>query len=398
VYESGAQAEDIRTDEAFGRLARFNQGVIDSLPANLCVLGERGVIVAVNRAWREFAKANLGRSEALGPGTNYLAACDVVEGDDRETALKAGEGIRSVISGRSETFVLEYPCDSPCVSRWFELRATRFVDGGWIHAVVTHTDVTNRKRVEREILALNTGLEHRVEERTAELRRTIQELEGFSYTVSHDLRAPLRAIDGFSAKLELESGQRLDEEGRRLVGIVRRDARRMGRLIDDLLEYSRANRHPCVCVPVPMEPLVRSVWAEVLPAEDDGRSDLVVGALPEAWCDPTLIRRVVLNLLSNAVKFSETAARRHVEVSGRERDGGTEYLIRDNGVGFDMAYGEKIFGVFEQLETAGEYDGTGIGLALVKRLVERLGGTVSASSQLGAGAEIGFWIPGRPSG
>jgi signal transduction histidine kinase len=147
-----------------------------------------------------------------------------------------------------------------------------------------------------------------------------------------------------------------------------------------------------------MVTLVRSVWAEVLPAEDDGRSDLVLGDLPDAWCDPTLIRRVVLNLLSNAVKFSGTAARRRVEVSGRERDGGVEYLVRDNGVGFDMAYVEKLFGVFEQLHGAGEYDGTGIGLALVKRIVERFGGTVSASGQPGAGAEIGFWLPGKAPG
>jgi two-component system NtrC family sensor kinase len=173
VYGSGTEAETSQRDEAFGRLARFNQGVIDSLPASLCVLGERGVIVAVNRAWREFARANMGRPDALGPGTNYLAVCDAAEGDDRDTARKAAQGIRSVIAGRSEVFVLEYPCDSPRASRWFELRVTRFVDGGWIHAVVTHTDMTNRKRVEDEIRAVNAELERRVEAQTAEPRHTV---------------------------------------------------------------------------------------------------------------------------------------------------------------------------------------------------------------------------------
>ena len=397
MYESGPEAETFQREEAFGRLARFNQGVIDSLPANLCVLGERGVIVAVNRAWREFAKANTGRSEGLGPGTNYLAVCDAADGDDRDTARKAAEGIRSVISGRSEVFVLEYPCETPGGCLWFDLRATRFADGGWVHAVVTHTDVTSRKKAEDEILALNVELGKRVEARTTELNCTLGELEEFSHTLSHDLRAPLRAIDGFSAKLERDFGERLGEEGRRLIGVVRKDATRMGRLIDELLDYTGASRHPFSCKSVAMGPLVRSVWDEVLPS-DDSRSDLVMGALPEAWCDPVLIRRVVQNLLSNAVKFSEASERRRVEVSGRERNGGTEFLVRDNGVGFDMEHREKLFGVFEKVHAAGEFEGAGIGLALVQRIVQRLGGTVSASGEAGAGAEFGFWIPGKPPG
>ena len=132
--------------------------MIDSLPFNLCVLGERGVIVAVNRAWREFAKANGGRPGAAGPGTNYLAVCAAAEGEDKEFAGAASQGIRDVISGKIEVFVLEYPCDGPGCSRWFELRASRFVDEGWTHAVVTHTDVTSRKRADEKIRELSTVL------------------------------------------------------------------------------------------------------------------------------------------------------------------------------------------------------------------------------------------------
>jgi signal transduction histidine kinase len=234
-------------------------------------------------------------------------------------------------------------------------------------------------------------LEQRVAERTAALDAAYKELESFSYSVSHDLRAPLRAVDGFARMLEEDYGARLDDEGRRLLGVVRSSSQRMSQLIDDLLAFSRVGRQSLGKRHVDMTALAREVVA-VLTHGAPASIDLF--PLPPAMADGTLLRQVWVNLVDNALKYSGKRPDARVEIGGREEPGRLVYWVRDNGVGFDMRYAEKLFGVFQRLHGADEFPGTGVGLAIVQRVVARHGGSVWAEARPGEGACFYFSLPG----
>ncbi len=250
------------------------------------------------------------------------------------------------------------------------------------------------RRSEQRYRELSVELEKRVQERTAQLQEANRELEAFSYSVSHDLRAPLRAIDGFSRMILEDQGERFDPEARRLLGVVSANARRMAQLIDDLLRFSRLGRSEMQRTTVDMGGLVRAVFAEVVPDPDArARIDVRAGSLPSVEADLALLRQVWVNLLSNAVKFSASRERPVIEVAG-EVDGPTAvYSVKDNGAGFDMAYSGNLFGVFQRLHRPSEFEGTGVGLALVKRIVLRHGGRVWAEGAVGHGATFSFSLP-----
>jgi signal transduction histidine kinase len=244
-------------------------------------------------------------------------------------------------------------------------------------------------RLLEKVRAHASELEERVLERTAELEATNKELESFSYSVSHDLRAPLRAVDGYARMLEEDHAARLDEEGRRLLGVVRSSSLRMGQLIDDLLAFSRLGRQQPARRPLDMAQLAREVAGELGP----GGERVQVGALPAANADPALIRQVWSNLIGNALKYSGKRSDSRVEVGGQEDPEESVYWVRDNGVGFDPRYAAKLFGVFQRLHKAEEFPGTGVGLAIVQRVVTRHGGRVWAESKLGEGACFYFSLP-----
>jgi len=255
-------------------------------------------------------------------------------------------------------------------------------------------DITERKRAEEEIIRLNVDLERRVCERTAQLEASNKELEAFSYSVSHDLRAPLRAIEGFSAMVVEDYGGRLDAEGQRLLGVIRANAKRLSRLIDDLLAFSRTGRSAMKCSRLNMREMARSVFEEIVGAPGARkRIDFMVGELPEAEGDAALLRQVWVNLLSNAVKFSSLKEQCVIEVAGTLEGNQIVYHVRDNGAGFDMQYAGKLFGVFQRLHAADQFEGTGIGLALVQRIVTRHGGRVWAHGELEQGATFSFSLP-----
>lgn len=240
--------------------------------------------------------------------------------------------------------------------------------------------------------ALNEDLEKRVGERT-------RELESFSYSISHDLRAPLRAINGYSRILIENYAGRLDEEGRRLLGRVCGNAVRMGQLIDDMLQFSRLGQQEPAMAVIDMENLVRSVFADLQASIAGRKVQLAIGALPPAMGDAALIRQVLVNLLTNAVKFTQPRDVASIEVSGSLEEGLGVYCVRDNGVGFDMQYAGKLFGVFERLHRQDEFEGTGIGLAIVKRVVTRHGGRVWAEGRLNEGTAVYFTLPqGKAAG
>ena len=250
------------------------------------------------------------------------------------------------------------------------------------------------RRAERVLRELNLSLEERVEARTHELQDANDELESFAYSVAHDLRAPLRAIDGFSEILSYEKSSLLDEEGLRLLGVVRDNARLMAMLIEDLLELSRIGRGEMKRTTCDMEAMARAVILDLEKEVTDPTRRVSVGPLPAAIGDPVLVRQVWVNLLSNAFKFSSSGEGSAViEVLGSVDGADRVYSVKDNGVGFDMAYTHKLFNVFERLHDREEFEGTGIGLSIVKRVVERHGGRVWGEGMVGEGATFHFALP-----
>lgn len=255
----------------------------------------------------------------------------------------------------------------------------------------TVVDLTERDRAEKEVRRLNAELEHRIADRTTELAAANQELEAFCYSVSHDLRAPLRSMDGFARALVEDYGNLLPAEGLRYAEKIENAARRMGQLIDDLLALSKLTRAKLEKKPVNTNELVDTIV-------DDIRSEypsalIEVQELPPCQGDHALLKQVWINLISNALKFSAKKEKPRVEVGGAQEGRFITYFVRDNGAGFDMAYAHKLFGVFQRLHRMEDFHGTGVGLAIVQRVVHRHGGSVRAEASPGAGATFYFAIP-----
>lgn len=284
--------------------------------------------------------------------------------------------------------------------------SSRLVDvRGEPHVLSVVHDVTERnaarealERSAREIRELNAGLERRVAERTAELTEKNRELEAFVHSIAHDLRAPLRAIDGFSGILEEEHAARLGDEGRRLLERVRGGARRMDRLLRDLVEYARAGSAGLRHERVDLGELARSAFEDVVPADSRGGFRFEVGELPVVHGDAALLRVVLRHLLANAARSTAARPGECVEVRGRIEAGQVVCEVVDDGVGFDPAHAGRLFRVFERLHAGEGGDGTGIGLAIVRRIVERHGGSVRAEGRPGRGATFAFSLPVREEG
>lgn len=250
-------------------------------------------------------------------------------------------------------------------------------------------DRLRQMAAERDLEAANHGLEAR----RRELEAANRELEEFSYSMSHDMRTPLRAIDGFARLLEEEHAAQLDAEGMRLLGVVRSNAVRMGCLIDDILRFLRVARQRMACEEVDMARLAREACDEIRTGVPERRIRMEIGALPPARGDREMLRRVFLNLLSNAVKFSPPGRETLIEVGGEAKEGENAYFVRDHGVGFDMKYVDKLFRVFERVHRTGQFEGSAVGLAIVKRIVARHGGRVWAEGKEGEGATFHFALP-----
>ena len=254
--------------------------------------------------------------------------------------------------------------------------------------------IVGQQRRAAEDAEAKAELERRVAERTAELQHSNQELESFSYSVSHDLRTPLRAIDGFAAILDEDHREAIGAAGRQHLATIRRNTQRMARLIDDLLDFARLGRTPIATRTIDMDALVRDVIRDLRGLLADAeKAEINLHTLPAAEGDATLLRQVWVNLLSNALKFSAGQDHPRIEIGGESAGDQCAYYIRDNGVGFDMNYDDKLFGVFQRLHGVDEFPGSGVGLAIVKRIVARHGGGVSAESVVGAGATFRFTLP-----
>ena len=255
------------------------------------------------------------------------------------------------------------------------------------------TDNSARKQAEDDIRKLNADLERRVQERTAALNAANHEMEAFSYSVSHDLRAPLRGMDGYVRMLQEDCADRLDAEGNRMLGVISGEAKRMGQLIDDLLAFSRLGRQDMESAAVDMTDLARAVFVNLTQSTPQATPHFDLKALPPARGDRAMLRQVFVNLLSNAIKFTRHQPAPAIEVGGQSDDGVTTFYVKDNGVGFDQKFQHKLFGVFQRLHSEEEFEGTGVGLALVQRVIHRHGGKIWADGKVGEGAIFYFTLP-----
>ena len=364
--------------------ARF-RNMADHAPVMLWMTDATGACTYLSKGWYDFT----GQSEGAGLGNNWRTAVhpdDVRSATDIQTrATHDHTPYRNEFRLRRQDG--EY--------RWTLNSATARVDpsGEFLGHIGCVLDITESKQVEEEMRRFNQQLEQRVQERTAALVEANKELESFSYSVSHDLRAPLRHIMGFAQLLESRSLEHLDATARRHVKTIAEAARQGGKLVDDLLEFSRMGRAELKKAQVSLRELVAEVRRELAPEAEGRKVQWRVGDLPEVQADPALLRLVLKNLLSNALKYSRTREEAIIEVWATERAGELEVAVRDNGVGFEMQYVDKLFGVFQRLHRPEQFEGTGIGLANVRRIIARHGGRTWAESVVGQGATFHFTLP-----
>lgn len=365
-----------------GLLQHRFEAFMNNSPAITFIKDRGGYYLYLNRPLHGFSP-----EELLGKRDEDWAPEPVARRSHEQESevLKTGRSMQTVEivpgqQGQTEYYlVLRFPLEIP--------GGRRFLGG-------VAVDISDRMRAEEEVRRLNDQLERRVAERTGQLERANQELESFSYSVSHDLRTPLRAIDGFARILLEDYYSQLDEEGRRLLNVVRENTARMAELIQDLLAFSRLSRQNLTFTDnLNLTDLARRSFQEATAPVSERQIVFQAATTPTASGDPSMIRQVLANLMTNAVKFTAPRETASIEFGGYSEGSRAVYYVRDNGVGFDMRYSEKLFRVFQRLHHHNEFEGTGVGLAIVKRIVERHGGEVWAESEPGKGSTFYFSLP-----
>jgi PAS domain S-box-containing protein len=369
--------------------ANFLRLVVNSIPDFVFWKDRNSVYMGCNNAFA--------RAAGVDSPDEIVGKTDYDLGWKKEESDYFVEVDRQVMeSNQTRYHIIEPQLQAGGKQTWLETCKVPLHDeqGQVIGVLGTYLDITERKQAEDEIRQLNTSLDQRVSERTAQLEAVVSELDAFSYSVSHDLRAPLRAVDGFSRILADDFAERLDDEGRRILGVIRGETQRMGQLIDDLLTFSRLGRQQIEEEQIDMRQLAQSVFDALAEHGPGQHLRLDLRDLPSARGTKSMIRQVWVNLIGNAIKFTREREVGEIEIGALPGEGGWPvYYVKDNGAGFDMRYVDKLFGVFQRLHTQQEFAGTGVGLALVQRIVQRHGGRIWAEAQVRQGATFYFTLP-----
>lgn len=377
-------AERERADSALRESEARYRSLVEGTAQIIWVADAQGMIAGPAPSWQAYT----GQSNAEVQGEGWARA---LHPDDAHPALQAW---RAAIEAQS-VFEYEYRIRSRDGEyRWFSVRGVpvRRDDGTVREWVRICSDIDGRRRAEEEVRRLNEMLEVKVRERTAQLEETNRELEAFSYSVSHDLRAPVRAVDGFSQALIEDYGDHADEGMRRYMDRIRSAAQHMGQLIDDLLNLSRISRVELNMLEVDLSTIVRQVLKSLQQQEPKHKVEATIWDDVVAHGDPRLLRVVFENLLGNAWKFTSKAEHPKIEFGVLHEGQRSVYFVRDNGAGFDMAHSAKLFGAFQRLHAVSDFPGTGIGLATVQRVIHRHGGRIWAHAQPGKGATLYFTL------
>jgi PAS domain S-box-containing protein len=382
-------SESRMAKEALKKSEQHFRGLANAMPQIVWTARSDGLIDYYNQRWFDYTgmtydqSLEWAREPALHP-------------DDVQKCIE--QWTHSFTTG--EPYQIEYRLKrvSDGTYRWHLGRALAIRNesgqiGRWFG---TSTDIDDHKRAEAEISVLNETLEQRVTERTAQLEAANKELEAFSYSVSHDLRAPLRAINGFARIVSENFSAQLPEKGRQYLERICEGGKRMGELIEDLLRFSQLSRQPVNRRTVDTVEVVQNVIEDLKPQQNGREIDVRLTKLPSCEGDPGLLKQVWVNLISNAIKYTRDRKPAIVEIGWSSINGESVYFVRDNGTGFDMQYANKLFGVFERLHRSDEFEGTGVGLAIVQRIVHRHGGRVWAEASVDRGATFSFTLqPGN---
>jgi len=383
-------AELLRSQMALETQTLMLRSVLDSMEEGLAAADEQGKFII----WNPAALKILGLGATNLPSRDWSAHYGLYL-QDMVTPFPADQ-LPLVRAIRGETTTTQMFVRNPELEHgtWIEVSGSPLKDknGAVCGGVAAFRDVTQRRAAEQEIRKLNEELEERVAQRTAQLETANHELEAFTYSVSHDLRAPLRHIGGFSKILSEDFGPGMPAEAQSHLKRIEEGARRMGLLVDELLNLARVGRHDLELRPTRLNLVIDEV-VSLLQREAEGRAvDWKIAELPPAQCDPILIKQVFQNVLANALKFTRPRERAVVEIGFRQENGQMAIMVRDNGVGFSMKYSDKLFGVFQRLHRAEDFEGTGIGLATVHRIIHKHGGRVWAEAEVDKGATFYFTL------
>jgi PAS domain S-box-containing protein len=372
-----------RSEELFRKLV---EGVQDYA---ICMLDADGRVISWNTASERIEGYQ--HEEIVGQHFSYVFSNEDKERGKPEEALKQAQR-----NGRFEGEVWLVRKDGSGYWANIVLTPLRDADGKITGYSEVIRDITERKRHQEQFRRFNAELERRVVQRTAELEAANKELESFSYSVSHDLRAPLRHIDGFVEMLQRVAAPRLDPDCCSMLKTIDDSAKRMDRLIQDLLTFSRSGRTEMLRTRVNMATLIEKICHDLRPEIGQRKVVWAINPLPEVDADPVLLRQILVNLLSNAIKYTRPLSEARIEMGACDNEEEHVFFVKDNGVGFDPQYASKLFGVFQRLHPAREFEGTGIGLAIVRRIISRHGGRTWAESALGKGATFYFTLPKAP--